>query len=71
MDIKTIDISEVKPYERNPRNNDNTVDYVAESIKQFGFKVPIIIDGELNKGIGRVLNGADALSKIIDWGVKK
>ena len=44
MDIKTLDISEVKPYERNPRNNDNAVDYVAESIKQFGFKVPIIID---------------------------
>ena len=40
MDIKTIDISEAKPYERNPRTNDNAVDYVAESIKQFGFKVP-------------------------------
>ena len=32
------------PYENNPRNNDNAVDAVAESIKQFGFKVPIIID---------------------------
>lgn len=44
MDIKMIDISELQPYENNPRNNDNAVDYVAESIKQFGFKVPIIID---------------------------
>ena len=32
------------PYDNNPRNNDNAVDAVAESIKQFGFKVPIIID---------------------------
>lgn len=31
------------PYENNPRNNDNAVDYVAKSIKEFGFKVPIVI----------------------------
>ena len=32
------------PYENNPRFNDNAVDGVASSIKEFGFKVPIIID---------------------------
>lgn len=32
------------PYENNPRNNDTAVDAVAESIKEFGFKNPIIID---------------------------
>lgn len=32
------------PYEKNPRNNDNAVQYVKESIEQFGFKVPIVID---------------------------
>ena len=32
------------PYENNPRINDNAVDAVANSIKEFGFKVPIIID---------------------------
>lgn len=32
------------PYENNPRNNDKAVDSVARSIKEFGFKVPIIID---------------------------
>lgn len=36
--------SELKPYENNPRNNDDAVDYVANSIKEFGFKVPIIVD---------------------------
>lgn len=32
------------PYENNPRINDNAVDAVAASIKEFGFKVPIIVD---------------------------
>ena len=32
------------PYENNPRNNDKAVEAVAKSIKEFGFKVPIIID---------------------------
>ena len=36
--------SEIKAYKNNPRNNDDAVGPVAESIKQFGFKVPIIID---------------------------
>ena len=44
MDIKTLNISDLKPYEKNPRKNDEAVKYVAESIKQFGFKVPIVID---------------------------
>ncbi len=38
--------SELIPYARNPRINDAAVDGVAASIKEFGFKVPIIIDAE-------------------------
>lgn len=37
-------ISEIHPYEKNPRNNDAAVDSVAKSIKDFGFRVPILID---------------------------
>lgn len=44
MEIKNIKLEDLKPYENNPRKNDEAVQYVAESIKQFGFKVPIIID---------------------------
>ncbi len=44
MEVKNIKIEDLKPYEKNPRKNDEAVQYVAESIKQFGFKVPIIID---------------------------
>ena len=44
MEIITKKIDEVIPYEKNPRKNDDAVDYVAKSIEEFGFKVPIIID---------------------------
>lgn len=37
-------VTELKPYENNPRNNKNAVKHVASSIKEFGFKVPIVID---------------------------
>ena len=44
MQIIDKKISELIPYENNPRNNDGAVDAVANSIKTFGFKVPIVID---------------------------
>lgn len=46
MTIKEIRIEELKEYENNPRINDRAVDAVASSIREFGFKVPIIIDQE-------------------------
>lgn len=42
--IELIDIKNIKPYENNPRINDKAVDHVANSIKEFGFKSPIILD---------------------------
>lgn len=44
MKIIEKQISELKPYDRNPRLNDDAVKYVANSIKEFGWKVPIVID---------------------------
>lgn len=41
-------VEELVPYENNPRNNDEAVEAVANSIKEFGFKVPVIIDAENN-----------------------
>lgn len=37
-------VSALKCYENNPRHNENAVEKVAESIKEFGFLVPIVID---------------------------
>ena len=44
MEIKMVKVEDLKPYENNPRFNDDAVEYVANSIKKFGFKVPMIID---------------------------
>ena len=45
-DLKVVylPIGEIVPYENNPRNNEVAVDKVAESIKEFGFQNPIIVD---------------------------
>ena len=44
MEIINKRIDELVPYVNNPRFNDDAVEYVANSIKEFGFKVPIVID---------------------------
>lgn len=52
--MKIVDkpIEWLRPYENNPRNNEQAVEAVANSIKEFGFKVPIVatIDGEIVNG---------------------
>ena len=44
LKIEYLKPSDLKPYENNPRNNDNAVEYVMNSIREFGFKVPLVID---------------------------
>lgn len=44
MNIINIELKNIKQYEKNPRKNDEAVGPVAESIKEFGFKSPIIVD---------------------------
>lgn len=44
MEIIEKFTKELIPYANNPRENDGAVDAVAASIKEFGFKVPVIID---------------------------
>ena len=42
--IEYLPIEDLVPYEKNPRQNEKAVPYVASSIENFGFKVPIIVD---------------------------
>lgn len=44
MKIETIDIERVIPYARNPRKNAGAVDKVAASLREFGFRQPIVVD---------------------------
>lgn len=46
MKIEMIKTEDLIPYENNPRKNDDAVEAVANSIKEFGFQVPIVIDKE-------------------------
>lgn len=45
--IIKVPIEEIKPYEKNPRHNDASVPAVMNSIKEFGFRAPIILDQDL------------------------
>lgn len=45
--IKEVPIGDVKPYENNPRNNDGAVEATANSIKEFGWQQPIVVDKDM------------------------
>jgi ParB-like chromosome segregation protein Spo0J len=47
MEVTLVSIDDVRPYEKNPRVNDAAVDAVAASIRQFGFRVPIVVDQDM------------------------
>ena len=46
MNIIQLPLGEVHPYKNNPRKNDGAVDAVAESIRQYGFLVPLVISAD-------------------------
>lgn len=46
MKIELRNLAEIKPYEKNPRFNDDAAEAVAASIREFGFRQPIVVDAE-------------------------
>ncbi len=46
LTIEMWTIDRVRPYENNPRNNDDAVDAVAASIREFGFAQPLVVDSD-------------------------
>jgi len=44
MEIIDLTLSSLVPYAKNPRENAAAIDGVAESIRQFGFQQPIVVD---------------------------
>ena len=45
-EILQVKLKDIHPYPNNPRVNDDAVEAVANSIQEFGFKNPIIVDNE-------------------------
>lgn len=46
MRVKWVPTSQVRPYPGNPRRNDAAVAPVAESLRKFGWRQPIVVDGD-------------------------
>ena len=44
MDIQQLELNQIRPYGKNPRKNDKAVKVVVDSIKQYGFQQPIVVD---------------------------
>ncbi len=65
MKIELWKTSDIKPYANNPRLNDAAVDAVAASIREFGFKVPIVVDGD-----GVIVTGHTRLKAAIQLGME-
>ncbi len=65
MQIQMKSIDELIPYVNNPRQNDDAVDAVASSIKNFGFKVQIVVDGS-----NEIINGHTRLKAARKLGLK-
>ena len=54
MKIELVPVEKVLPYARNPRINAHAVEKVAASIKEFGFRQPIVVDEEMVIVVGHV-----------------
>jgi DNA modification methylase len=65
-EIQTWPIEKLIPYARNPRKNDQAVDRMASSIREFGFKIPVlarsdgeVVDGHLRLKAAKVVGVAE------------
>lgn len=47
LPIKRVNVNEIKPYWRNPRKNDDAIEAIASSIREFGYSQPIVVDGDM------------------------
>ncbi|MBL9118594.1 MAG: ParB N-terminal domain-containing protein, partial [Phycisphaerae bacterium] len=66
MRVELRPIESVRPYERNPRINDAAVDAVVHSIREYGFRQPIVVDAE-----GVVVCGHTRLKAAVRLGLSK
>ncbi len=66
MEIIELELKDIHPYANNPRHNDDAVDYVANSIREFGFKVPFVIDKDYN-----IVTGHTRYKACQQLGIKK
>lgn len=66
MNVKQLPIKDITPYANNPRNNARSLPKVKASIKEFGFKQPIVVDKE-----NVIIVGHTRYQASLDLGLKK
>ncbi len=66
FDIEIRDIDSIRPYDNNPRKNDKAVDAVAGSLREFGFRQPIVVDSD-----GVIIAGHTRYKAALQMGLKK
>lgn len=66
MNIAKVSINDIRPYWRNPRKNDDTVDALMDSIQKYGYTVPIVVDQE-----GVILAGHARYRALVQLGYEK
>ncbi len=64
MQVQSIAINKLIPYARNPRKNDTSIEKVAASIKEFGWKQPIVVDKDMIIIAGHTRWGAAKLLEL-------
>lgn len=56
MKVENVSLKDIKPYEKNAKKHpEKQIEYIANSIKEFGWKQPLVLDenGEIIIGHGR------------------
>jgi DNA modification methylase len=66
VNVEFRKIEQIKPYANNPRDNDRAVDAVAASIREFGFRQPIVVDRK-----GTIIVGHTRYKAALKLGLKK
>ena len=64
--VELREIRTIRPYDRNPRDNEKAVDAVAASLKEFGFRQPIVVDTD-----GVIIAGHTRYKAALKLGLKK
>ena len=52
MNIQEIEISKITPYKDNPRINEDAIEVVSKSLKEFGFQQPLVLDKDMSVVVG-------------------
>ena len=65
MNIQNLSLTDIRPYARNPRKNDEAVKNVAASIREFGFLVPLVIDAKAAAELHQMMHEVEMIKPTI------